>query len=218
MKDSLENWIILTGDCKETLKSIRSDSIDLIVSSPPYGLDKKYGNTSEKKQSLEDYLTDMRPALIELCRILKTTGSLCWQVGNHIQGSEVVPLDTHFYHLFKELGLSLRNRIVWRFEHGLHSSKTFIGSAMRLSCGSRSPMPTYFNLDSVRVPQKYPGKTHFKGLNYGLPSSNPLGKNPSDYWDIGLIEEDWRNWFGTFQTSKTTMSKKRSIPVSSLSN
>ena len=34
-----------------------------------------------------------------------------------------------------------------------------------------------FNLDAVRVPSKYPGKTHFKGEKYGQPSGNPLGKN-----------------------------------------
>ena len=191
MKDSLENWIILTGDCKETLKSVRSESIDLIVSSPPYGLDKQYGNTSEKRQSLEDYLTDMRPTLIELCRILKTTGSLCWQVGNHVQDGEIVPLDSHFYHLFKELGLSLRNRIIWRFEHGLHSSKRLSGRYEIILWFSKSD-DYLFCLDQIRVPQKYAGKKHFKGLNHGLPSSNPLGKNPSDYWDIGLIEEDWQ--------------------------
>ncbi len=41
-----------------------------------------------------------------------------------------------------------------------------------------------FNLDAVRVPSKYPGKTHFKGEKRGQPSGNPLGKNPSDIWRI----------------------------------
>jgi hypothetical protein len=47
-----------------------------------------------------------------------------------------------------------------------------------------------FNLDPVRVPSKYPGKTNFRpGPNYGLPSGNPLGKNPSDVWK--LIAKEW---------------------------
>jgi len=47
-----------------------------------------------------------------------------------------------------------------------------------------------FNLDPVRVPSKYPGKTHFKpGPNYGLPSGNPLGKNPNDVWR--LMVQEW---------------------------
>src|SRR5208337_660682 len=84
MRSSLENSIILAGDCKQTPKAIRSESVDLVVSSPPYGMQRKYGDTLKKRQSLEDYLSDMHPILNELCRILKETGSLCWQVGNFI--------------------------------------------------------------------------------------------------------------------------------------
>jgi adenine-specific DNA-methyltransferase len=46
-----------------------------------------------------------------------------------------------------------------------------------------------FNLDSVRVPSKYPGKLHYKGDKKGLPSGNPLGKNPSDLWTV--LTKDW---------------------------
>ena len=187
----LNDFIILAGDCKQTLQSIRSDSVDLIVSSPPYGMQRKYGDTREKTQSLEGYLEDMLPVLNELYRILKSTGSLCWQVGNCVQGGEIFPLDIRFYGLFKQFGLSLRNRIVWRFEAGLHASKRFSGRYETILWFSKSD-DYVFCLDNIRVPQKYPGKKHFKGLNHGLPSSNPLGKNPSDYWDIGLIEEDWQ--------------------------
>jgi len=170
MTTSQINTIILSGDCKQTLKSVRSDSVNLVVSSPPYGLQKTYGDTPEKRQSLEDYLADMSPVLSEICRILKETGSLCWQVGNHVQDGEILPLDIPFHRLFKQLGFALRNRIVWRFEHGLTASKRFSGRYETILWFTKSDAYT-FNLDSVRVPAKYPGKKHFKGLNYGLPSS-----------------------------------------------
>ena len=52
-----------------------------------------------------------------------------------------------------------------------------------------------FNLDSVRIPSKYPGKTHFKpGPKYGLPSGNPLGKNPGDIWKLLLHEWETGLW------------------------
>ncbi len=41
----------------------------------------------------------------------------------------------------------------------------------------------------MRVPSKYPGKTHFKGAKRSQPSGNPLGKNPSDIWKI--VVQDW---------------------------
>jgi len=47
-----------------------------------------------------------------------------------------------------------------------------------------------FNLDPVRVPQKYPGKKHFKGPKAGEYSCNPLGKNPGDVWDIPNVKSN----------------------------
>jgi len=46
-----------------------------------------------------------------------------------------------------------------------------------------------FKLESVRVPSKYPGKRNWKGKNKGKLSGNPLGKNPSDFWEV--LERDW---------------------------
>jgi adenine-specific DNA-methyltransferase len=47
-----------------------------------------------------------------------------------------------------------------------------------------------FNLDTVRVPQKYPGKKHFKGPKIGEYSGNPLGKNPGDLWIIPNVKSN----------------------------
>lgn len=85
--------------------------------------------------------------------------------------------------------MKLRNRIVWHFNHGLHASKRFSGRYETLLWFTKTDTYT-FNLDSVRVPAKYPGKRHFKkGDKYGTPSGNPLGKNPSDIWKI--VVQDW---------------------------
>jgi len=211
MTTSLINAIILPGDCKQTLKAIRSDSVDLVVSSPPYGMQRKYGDTREKNQPLEDYLSDMQPILSELYRILKHTGSLCWQVGNHVEDGEILPLDIPFHRLFKQLGFALRNRIIWRFEHGLAASKRLSGRYETILWFTKSDNYV-FNLDPIRVPQKYPGKKHFKGLNYGLPSSNPHGKNPSDYWDLGLIEQDWEELVWNIPNVKNRHVEKTTHP------
>lgn len=38
------------------------------------------------------------------------------------------------------------------------------------------------------MPQKYPGKKYYKGPHKGEYSGNPLGKNPSDVWDIPNVK------------------------------
>jgi adenine-specific DNA-methyltransferase len=40
------------------------------------------------------------------------------------------------------------------------------------------------------VPQKYPGKRHFKGPRAGEPSCHPLGKNPGDVWTIPNVKHN----------------------------
>jgi len=160
---------------------------------------------------LTDYLDEMRPVLSELYRILKNTGSLCWQVGNRVEANEVVPLDIPYYQMFKELGFTLRNRIVWTFQHGLTATKRLSGRYECVWWFSKSDNYV-FCLDHIRVPQKCPQKRHFKGLNYGLTSSNPLGKNPSDYWDLDLIGQDWKDLVWNLPNVKNNHCEKTSHP------
>jgi adenine-specific DNA-methyltransferase len=182
--DPAANVVIAPGDCLETLRILPDAFAKLIITSPPYNIGKSY----EKATALDQYLAALSPAVEQIIRILSPEGSLCWQVGNYVEDGEVFPLDIHFYKLFKAGGLKLRNRIIWHFEHGLHASKRFSGRYETLLWFTKGDAYT-FNLDSVRVPSKYPGKTHFKGEKYGQPSGNPLGKNPSDIWRI--VAHDW---------------------------
>lgn len=45
-------------------------------------------------------------------------------------------------------------------------------------------------MNAVRIPSKYPNKRHFKGPKKGELSGNPLGKNPSDVWDIPNVKSN----------------------------
>lgn len=176
--------VIAPGDCYDTLTTLPNGFAKLIITSPPYNLGKAY----EEAKDLKDYLETLNPIVNELVRVLSPEGSVCWQVGNYVESGEVFPLDIFYYPFFKSHGLKLRNRVIWHFEHGLHASKRFSGRYEVLLWFTKSDAYT-FNLDSVRVPSKYPGKTHFKGEKRGQPSGNPLGKNPSDIWRI--VAQDW---------------------------
>lgn len=173
------------GDRLDLLKQIPPNEARLVVTSPPYNIGKKY----EKKTSLEHYLEGQRQTLRQAARILADDGSLCWQVGNHVEGTEVTPLDILIFPICKELGLKLRNRIVWHFEHGLHCSRRFSGRYETILWFTKGDEHV-FNLDAVRIPQKYPGKKYFKGPKSGQYSCNPLGKNPGDLWIIPNVKHN----------------------------
>lgn len=184
--DEKEHIVVVEDDTLIALRKLPESKFKLAVSSPPYNIGKEY----EKQIELQHYIDWQAEVIKELARIVSEDGSVVWQVGNFIDKGEVFPLDIYFYPIFKALGFQLRNRIVWHFDHGLHASKRFSGRYEVLLWFTKSKDYT-FNLDSVRVPSKYPGKLHYKGEKKGLPSGNPLGKNPSDYWTI--ISDEWEN-------------------------
>jgi adenine-specific DNA-methyltransferase len=164
-------------DNLDFMRRLENKSIKLIVTSPPYNIGKAY----ERRDSLDNYVSAQAKVIAECVRLLHDRGSICWQVGNHVQDGEVFPLDIILYRIFKDHGLHLRNRIVWHFEHGLHCSKRLSGRHETILWFTKSKDYT-FNLDPIRVPSKYPNKKHFKGPKIGQLSGNPLGKNPGDVW------------------------------------
>lgn len=183
--ESSARAVVFHGDCLELLRKIPDESIQLIVTSPPYNIGKEY----ERRLKLERYLREQASVIEECVRVLSRRGSMCWQVGNYTDNGSIVPLDAVLYPVFSELGMRMRNRIIWYFEHGLHCSKRFSGRYETISWYTKSN-DYIFNLDPVRVPQKYPGKKHFKGPNAGKLSCNPLGKNPGDIWEIPNVKNN----------------------------
>ena len=167
------------------LARLPAESMNLIVTSPPYNIGKEY----EARSPLESYLAEQATVIAECVRLLHPQGSLCWQVGNYVHKGEVVPLDAVLYPEFKRHGLKLRNRIVWHFGHGLHCSHRLSGRYETINWFTRSDDYT-FHLDPIRVPSKYPGKRHFKGPNAGKLSGNPNGKNPSDVWEFPNVKNN----------------------------
>lgn len=197
--------VLYPGDAESFVRALPDQSVNLIVTSPPYNLGKAY----EVRVSIEAYLETQSAIIGELCRILREDGSLCWQVGNYVQDGEVFPLDMYYYPLFKRHGLFLRNRIVWHFGHGLHASKRFSGRYETLLWFTKSDQYT-FNLDEVRVPSKYPGKRHYKGDKRGQLSGNPRGKNPSDIWKI--VAQDWESCLWDIPNVKSNHPEKTDHP------
>ena len=178
--------VLLQSDTLAACQKLPAETFSLIVTSPPYNLGKDY----EEQASLDDYLDWQTTIIEQLVRLLAPTGSICWQAGNYVKDGEIFPLDIYFYPIFKKLGLKLRNRVVWHFEHGLHASHRLSGRYETLLWFTKSDQYV-FNLDAVRVPSKYPGKLYYKGEKRGLPSGNPLGKNPSDFWTF--LAQEWES-------------------------
>jgi len=168
------------GDALEFIRSLPDSSVDLVLTSPPYNIGKEY----EKEVEFIDYIAEQCILIKQLKRVLKKTGSVCWQVGEW----HGLPLDLEYYQVFKEIGgFQLRNRIVWYSRHGIEAKRYFSRKYETILWYTISD-DYVFNLDPVRVPARYPSKTSTRGKNKGKNLCNPLGKNPDDVWDIPRVK------------------------------
>lgn len=176
--------VLVTCDCLALLRQLPDACAQLVVTSPPYNLGKSY----EDRLSIDDYIEAQRRVIAECARILRPSGSICWQVGvTRARSGSVLPLDLILHPLFDQLSFRLRNRIIWHFQHGLNCTKRFSGRYETILWYSKTDQ-FYFNLNPVRVPQKYPGKRAYKGSRKGEYSGNPKGKNPGDVWIIPNVK------------------------------
>ena len=189
---SNKSVVVYCCDCLKMLSSLEDCSASLIVTSPPYCMGKEYENI---RDDIDSFISLNQKVIKESFRVLKKGGSLCWQVGFHVKNSMIVPLDCIVYNIVQELNKSLpedeklilHNRIIWTFGHGLNSEKRLSGRYETIMWFTKGNSYV-FNLDPIRIPQKYPGKKYSKGKRTGEFSGNPLGKNPSDVWDIPNVK------------------------------
>src|SRR3989304_4637081 len=97
--------VLFHGDTMDFLKEIPDKTMQLVVTSPPYNIGKEY----EIRTTIQEYLNSQKNIIKEIIRVLSPSGSICWQVGNFVQDTEVYPLDIFYYQIFKDFGLKLRN-------------------------------------------------------------------------------------------------------------
>ncbi len=182
---SAENKATLfNGDALKLLKKLPNNSVDFVLTSPPYCIGKEYEDDTDTESFIETH----RAILPEVLRVTKEGASICWQVGMHVKAGTVTPLDFLIHEILgREENVFLRNRIIWTFGHGLHCTNRFSGRHETILWYTKGK-DYYFDLDAVRVPQRYPGKRYSKGPNKGEFSGNPKGKNPSDVWDIPNVK------------------------------
>lgn len=175
---------LICADCVDGVAQVPDESIDLVFTSPPYFTGKAY----DRSTLVDHFLQGITVLQEKLYPKVKVGGSLCWQVGSHVRNAVTTPLDFLIHQVCQTFPtLKLRNRVIWTFEHGAHARKRLSGRYETVLWYTKGD--TYsFSLDPIRIPQKYPGKKHYKGPNRGELSGNPLGKNPGDVWAIPNVK------------------------------
>ncbi|OOE61501.1 site-specific DNA-methyltransferase [Salinivibrio kushneri] len=115
---TVDETMIFNGDCLDVLKDMESNSVDLIVTSPPYADQRKntYGGVKPN-----EYVNWFLPISKELLRVLKPTGSFVLNIKE-----KVVDGERHTYVL--ELIIALRGQgWLWTEEYIWHKKNSFPG-------------------------------------------------------------------------------------------
>lgn len=158
---------IRQGDSLELFKSIKSNTVDLIVADPPYNLNKDYGNKSDSK-SFDDYIQFTKDWTAEAKRALKPTGTIYIFMGFRFV--------SYLYQILeKDNQLLFNNWICWFYTQGIGKKKGFSPRHDDILMFTKSDK-FIFNLDEIRVPQKF-----YRSVN------NMRGANPGDVWEFSHI-------------------------------
>lgn len=161
------NIEVKCGDAIDLLKEMPSNSVNLIVADPPYNLGKDYGNNHDLK-GFDDYLEFTRQWTKEAKRVLTEEGTIYVFMG--------VRFISYLYDILdKEHELHFNSWVVWNYTQGLGKTKGFSPRHDDILVFNKSKK-FKFNLDDVRVPQKY-----YRARN------NMRGANPGDVWNFSHV-------------------------------
>lgn len=164
---------IVLGNCIEKIKLIQSNSIDLIIADPPYNVGKDYGNNSDK-QKFDEYIDFTKEWLRECYRILNQEGTIYVFIGFRYI--------SYLYQILEnDLKMNFINWISWHYTQGIGKTKGFSPRHDDILMFSKSSNYK-FNLDSIRIPQKY-----YRKIN------NMRGANPGDVWEVSHIHYCQKN-------------------------
>ena len=158
----------ICGDAIEVMHSFPSESVDLIVTDPPYNLHKDYGNNSDALE-FSDYIDFSRQWLKEADRVLSKSGTLYVFMG--------VRYISYVYSILEqELKYTFNSWITWFYTQGIGKTRGFSSRHDDILMFTKNPKDFVFNLDAVRVPQKF-----YRSIN------NMRGANPGNVWEFSHV-------------------------------
>lgn len=173
-----DNCLLYAGDCLELIKKLDSPLIDLTVTSPPYNIGKEY----EEPMPLEEYLDWCRGWISEIHRVTKNKGAFWLNIGylEVLNKGKAVPIP---YLLWDKTPFYFIQEVVWNYGAGVACSKFFSPRNEKLLWYVKDRESYIFNLDNIRDKNvKYPNQK-----KNGKLKCNPLGKNPTDVWQIPKV-------------------------------
>lgn len=165
---------IVWGDCLVALRSMETESIQLMVTSPPYYNAREYSQWD----NIEKYLSEMREIIRESYRVLDNHRVWVFNVGDifdndklttkSIWGKKRIPLGAYFTKIFEEEGFEFVDDIIW--DKGEVESKRHMNNGMNyplyqypLNCYEHILIFHKHRLDKTKIPCPVCGSLNVNG-------------------------------------------------------
>jgi site-specific DNA-methyltransferase (adenine-specific) len=213
----MENFIgkVVNGDCREVMKTMEEGCIDLIVTSPPYGVGIEY-DVHDDDMFVEDYLKFTEEWMTEAFRVLKDDGRIAinipYETNRQAKGGRIFMV-SEVWQIMKKIGYKFFGVVDLEEESPHRSRTTAWGSWM-------SPSAPYIYNPKECVILAYK-KKHIKIVK-GVPEwvgemgevedKNGVMKNKMMYTDtqkrdfIDLVFGQWHYFADTKSMTKATFS------------
>lgn len=112
---------IIIGDSRK-MEEVEDNSVDLVVTSPPYWHIKDYGVEGQVGygQSLHEYLKDLYRVWKECYRVIKPGRRFCLNIGDQFARSiiygryKIIPLHAEFIAQCEDIGFDYMGAIIWQ--------------------------------------------------------------------------------------------------------
>lgn len=165
---------IITGDCLKKLKKISNNSVDLIVTDPPFNIGKKYGKYKDNLPH-EKYIKWCKQWLTECIRVLKPTGSL--YLFNY-------PRNNAYLAPFLDKQLKFRRWMTWHYPTNTgHSKRNYTRTQHSILFYTKSDKYT-FNRKEIAQPYKNPNDKRIKELI----KNGSNGRAPYDVFHFNIVK------------------------------
>jgi adenine-specific DNA-methyltransferase len=169
---------VVQADALAFLQTLPRDSVDLVLTSPPYNIGKAY----ERVKPVDEYVAWCGTWLNELQRVCRANASVWLNLGYmSVPGrGTAVPIA---YLLWDKLPFHLVQEVVWHYRAGVACRKRFSPRNEKLLWMVNDPSDYSFDLDAVRLTDlRYPNQRR-----HGRLRCNPSGRNPTDVWEIRKV-------------------------------
>ena len=106
---------LLCGDSCEILKDFPSNSIDLVITSPPYYKQRDYGEEGiGNEKTVEEYIENLMKVFRECVRVIKNEGSIVFNIGDKYESGNLLLVPYRFaIEATRINGIRLINEVTW---------------------------------------------------------------------------------------------------------